>query len=152
MFRIMFVCYGNICRSPMAEFVMKDYVKKMGNEKDFYISSSATSFEEIGNPVYPPAKRILNSHGINCDGKVAVKLKREDYENYDYFIIMDSINEKSIKLLFPFDNGKKIKKILDFTSNPHDIADPWFTGDFNLTYSEIVSGIIGLYKFLIKNR
>lgn len=152
MIRIMFVCHGNICRSPMAEFIMKDYVKKMGIEKDYFISSSAISYEEIGNPVYPPVKKILNEIGIDCSNKKSVKLKKEDYQKYDYFIIMDSINERTIKSIFPTDKDNKIRKLLDFTDNPHDVLDPWFTGEFNLAFNEINQGVKGLINYLSEKR
>lgn len=148
----MFVCYGNICRSPMAEFLMKDYVKKKGKEKDFLILSRATSMDEIGNPVYPPVRRLLNSLGINCNGKVAERLQKEDYDKYDYFLIMDEINARGIKRIFAEDKDNKIKKLLDFSPCSHDIADPYYSGDFDLTYQEITKGIEYFYNFLMKKR
>lgn len=147
----MFVCHGNICRSPMAEFIMKKLVTDAGLQKDFYISSSATSCEEIwndiGNPVYPPARSELKKHGISCEGKRAVQLKREDYNNYDYFIGMDTYNIRNMKNIL--ENGKKIYKLLTFAGRSDDVAYPWYTNDFETTYNDIYSGCNGLLKTLI---
>ena len=153
MIKIMFVCHGNICRSPMAEFIMKDLVAKNNLSDEFYIKSSATSTEEIwngiGNPVYPPACEELKKHGINCEGKRAVQLKKEDYENYDLFICMDSNNLRNIKRIFPSDPEDKVKKLLNYTGNGKDVADPWYYGNFDVTYSDILNGCIALLKELI---
>lgn len=147
----MFVCHGNICRSPMAEFIMKKLVTDAGLQKDFYISSSATSCEEIwndiGNPVYPPARSELKKHGISCEGKRAVQLKKEDYNNYDYFIGMDTYNIRNMKNIL--ENDKKIYKLLTFAGRSDDVADPWYTNDFETTYNDIYSGCNGLLKTLI---
>ena len=152
MHKIMFVCHGNICRSPMAEFVLKDLVKKCGRENEFIISSSATSTEEIwqgvGNPVYPPAKRELLKHGITCDGKRAVQLKEEDYEKYDLFICMDSANVRNATRILNGDKRGKVKKLLSFAGEDRDVADPWFTNDFETTYSDIYAGCSSLLKAL----
>ena len=152
MHKIMFVCHGNICRSPMAEFVMKDLVKKCGKEGEFYISSSATSTEEIwqgvGNPVYPPAKRELLKHGITCDGKRAVQLKADDYEKYDLFLCMDSANVRNATRILNGDKRDKVKKLLSFVGEDRDVADPWYTGDFETTYQDVYNGIVALLKTL----
>ena len=152
MHKIMFVCHGNICRSPMAEFVMKDLAKKCGKEVEFYISSSATSTEEIwqgvGNPVYPPAKRELLKHGITCDGKRAVQLKADDYEKYDLFLCMDSANVKNATRILNGDKRGKVKKLLSFAGEDRDVADPWYTGDFETTYQDVYNGIVALLKTL----
>lgn len=144
----MFVCHGNICRSPMAEFILKDMVKKRGIENEFFISSSATSTEEIwggrGNPVYPPAKAELKKHGISCEGKTAVQLKKEDYEKYDMFICMDSMNRRNILRIFGSDNDEKVRKLMTFTSRGGDVDDPWYSGDFATTYRDIFDGCEGL--------
>lgn len=144
MIKVMFVCHGNICRSPMAEFIFKDMVIKAGMESDFYICSSATSTEEIwngaGNPVYPPAKRELAEHGISCDGKRAVQLKLSDYEKYDYFIGMDGANIRNMNIILQGDKAKKVYKLMDFTPQKGDVADPWYTGDFKKTYNDIYLG------------
>ena len=128
MIRIMFVCHGNICRSPMAEFVLKDMVKRRGLEKDFIISSSATSTEEIyngiGNPVYPPAKAILEAHGINPSGKRAVQLKASDYDKYDLFIGMDSANIRNMTRILGGDKDNKIRKLMEYKGSSADVSDP----------------------------
>ena len=150
--RIMFVCHGNICRSPMAEFILKDMVKKLGVGEDFLISSSATSTEEIwngrGNPVYPPAKAELKKHGISCEGKTAVQLKKEDYEKYDLFLCMDRMNYKNIIRIFGSDKDEKVRKLMTYTSRPGDVDDPWYSGDFSTTYRDIHDGCTGLLKEL----
>ena len=152
MHKIMFVCHGNICRSPMAEFVLKDLVKKCGRENEFIISSSATSTEEIwqgvGNPVYPPAKRELLKHGITCDGKRAVQLKAQDYENYDLFICMDSANVRNATRILNGDKNGKIKKLLSFVGREADVADPWYSGDFETTYDDVLKGCLALLETL----
>lgn len=150
MIRIMFVCHGNICRSPMAEFIMKKLVSDAGLQKEFYISSSATSTEEIwngiGNPVYPPAQAELRKHCISCDGKRAVQLKKSDYDNYDYFVGMDTVNIRNMKKILG--NDKKIYKLLTFAGRSDDVADPWYSGDFATTYSDIYSGCNGFLEYL----
>ena len=155
MTKVMFVCHGNICRSPMAEFVMKDMVAKQGLEDEFYIASSATSTEEIwngiGNPVYPPARRELAKHGISCEGKRAVQIKREDYDKYDIILCMDTNNMRNIKRIIPTDPEKKIQKLLDFAYGG-DVADPWYTGDFETTYNDVLRGCEGVLKYLLENK
>ena len=148
MIKVLFICHGNICRSPMAEFVMKDLVKKAGLEKEFFIASAATSTEEIGNPVYPPARRRLAQAGISCDGKYAVQLTKKDYEKYDYIIGMEQVNIKNIMRIVGEDPQKKVYRLLDFTGQPGDIADPWYTGDFDTTYEQVLAGCEGLLKEL----
>lgn len=150
MIKIMFVCHGNICRSPMAEFILKDLVKAQGKEKDFLIKSSATSTEEIwngvGNPVYPPAKAELAKHGISCEGKRAVQLKREDYEKYDLFIGMDSANIRNMHRILSGDPEGKIRKLMDYTDRGGDVADPWYTRSFDITYRDVLEGCNALLK------
>lgn len=144
MIRIMFVCHGNICRSPMAEFILRDMVKKQGREEEFVVVSSATSREEIwgerGNPVYPPAKAELEKHGISCDGKYAVQLKKSDYDKYDLFVCMDSANVRNAIRILGADEKKKVKKLMSFTGSNKDVADPWYSGDFEVTYKDIYQG------------
>ncbi len=140
MTRILFVCHGNICRSPMAEFVMKDLVKKAGLEGQFQIASAATSTEEIGNPVYPPARRKLAEHGICCAGKTARQLTRADYARYDLLIGMDRANIRNMSRICGGDPEGKIKLLLDFTDRPGDVADPWYTGDFDATWRDVLEG------------
>ena len=130
MTKILFVCHGNICRSPMAEFVMKDMIRKRGVSDLFEIASAATSREEIGNPVYPPVKKLLESKGISCAGKTAVQIEPADYDYYDYIIGAEHANVKNIAAMMGGDPKAKIYRLLDFTRNPRDIADPWYTGDF----------------------
>ena len=152
--RIMFVCLGNICRSPMAEFIFRDMVKQKGLENEFFIASSATSTDEIiggiGNPVYPPAKRELLSHGISCEGKRAVQLKWEDYEKYDLFVGMDSSNIRNMHIILKGDKQGKIRKLMDYTSRRGDVADPWFTERFDIAYRDIYDGCEGLLKAVTK--
>lgn len=148
MLKIMFVCHGNICRSTMAEFLFRDMVKKDGLKDKFIISSSGTSSEEAGNPVHYGTRRVLNKYGIDCSNKYAVKLKSTDYDNYDYFIGMDSANRYNMLRIFGGDPENKVSLMLDYTTTPRDVADPWYTGNFNQTYADIVSGIQGFYDFL----
>lgn len=152
MIRIMFVCHGNICRSPMAEFIMKKKVNEAGLSDSVYISSSATSTEEIwhgqGNPVYPPAKAELKKHGIACDGKYAVQLQASDYVKYDYFIGMDTMNIRNMKRILGNDKEEKINKMMTFAGRSDDVADPWYSGDFSRTYSDIDEACDGLLEFV----
>ncbi len=148
----MFVCHGNICRSPMAEFILKDMVSRRGIADEFVISSCATSTEEIwgdvGNPVYPPAKAELAKHGIKCDGKRAVLLKKSDYTKYDLFIGMDSMNIRNIYRILDGDPDGKIRKLMEFTGSSKDVADPWYSGNFDITYRDIYSGCEALLEAL----
>ena len=140
MTKILFVCHGNICRSPMAEFVMKDLVKKAGLEDQFQIASAATSTEEIGNPVYPPARRKLAEHGISCAGKTARQLTKADYALYDLLIGMDRANIRNMARICSGDPDGKIKRLLDFADRPGDVAAPWYTGDFDATWRNVLEG------------
>lgn len=146
MIRILFVCHGNICRSPMAEFILKDMVKKAGIEKDFEIRSAATSTEETGNPVYPTARRILAEHGISCEGKTAVQMTKADYAYYDYIIAMDRSNLRNMKRFVGDDEQKKVSLMMDYTNRRGDVADPWYTGDFETTWNDICEGCEGLLE------
>ena len=146
MTRILFVCHGNICRSPMAEFVMKDLVKKAGLESEFLIESAATSTEEIGCPVYPPARRKLAEHGIDCTGKSARQLTRTDYTQYDLLIGMDRANLRNMHRICGGDPDGKIKLLLDYTDRPGDVADPWYTGDFDATWRDVLEGCTELLE------
>lgn len=150
MIRIMFVCLGNICRSPMAEFILKDLVKKQNLESEFYISSSATSSEEIGNGVHYGTIRKLNQEKIPVEDRVAKKLKKEDYDKYDYIIGMENSNIVRIKAIVGKDTANKVYKLLDFTNEKKDIADPWYTGNFTKTYEEVLKGCQALYNYLTK--
>jgi protein-tyrosine phosphatase len=138
--KILFVCHGNICRSPMAEFVMKDLVRKAGREDEFEIASAATSTEEIGNEVYPPARRKLAEHGIGCKGKTARQMTRQDYAHYDLLIGMDSWNIRNMLRICGSDPEGKIQMLMDYTRRPGDVADPWYTGDFEATWRDVLEG------------
>lgn len=150
MIRIMFVCHGNICRSPMAEFIMKKLAAGFGYGDDIYIESSATSTEEIGNPVYPPARAELAKHGISCAGKVSVQLRKQDYDRYDYFIGMDSANIRNMNRIFGSDKDGKIYKLMTFAGKSGDVADPWYSRDFEAAYRDIDEGCRGLIKHLLE--
>ena len=134
MIKILFVCHGNICRSPIAEFVMKDLVKKAGRANEFHIASAAVSREEIGNPVYPPARRELARHGITCDGHAAHQITRKELEDYDYIYYMDASNARYLRRLFGAD-ADKCRPLLS-----RDVADPWYTGDFGATWDDVLEG------------
>ena len=146
MTKILFVCHGNICRSPMAEFVMKDLVEKAGRSHDFYIESAAVSAEELGNPVYPPACRELVAHGISCEGKTARQMTRLDYDRFDLLICMDSNNLRRMERICGGDAQRKMTRLLDHTAHPGDVADPWYTGDFSATWRDVVDGCTALLE------
>ena len=148
MIKILFVCHGNICRSPMAEFVLKNLVKMEGIEKEFYIASAATSTEEIGNPVHFGTRNKLKEYGISTEGKRAVQLKKEDCEKYDYFLGMDQANIRNMKRILGTEANGKIFRLLDFTDNPGDIADPWYTGNFDLTYKDVMEGCENFLQYI----
>ena len=148
MTKILFICHGNICRSPMAEFVMKDLVEKAGLGARFEIASAATSTEEIGNPVYPPARRTLAEHGISCAGKTARQVTRRDYETYDLLIAMDQNNLRNLRRMLGQDTQGKIHLLMDYTSRPGEVADPWYTDDFAQTWDDISEGCAGLLEAL----
>ena len=142
--RILFVCHGNICRSPMAEFVMKHLVAEAGLSDYLEIASAATSTEEIGNPVYPPARRKLAEHGIGCEGKTARQMTRDDYRYYDKVVAMDRNNLRNLRRMFGDDTEHKISLLMDHTRCPGDVADPWYTGDFEATWRDVLEGCRGL--------
>ncbi len=170
MIKVLFVCLGNICRSPMMEFMFKDMLKKRGIEDKFYVESAGTSSEEKGNPVHVGARRKLEQYGINCDGKTARKLTKEDYDNFDYIIAAEESNiydmeyifgrdkfvprgeNKQLNKLFAFkreilrDKNGKVHKLLDFTNYPRDISDPWYHGNFDATYDDIKEGLIAFLE------
>ena len=142
MIKILFICHGNICRSPMAEFVMKDLVKKAGLEKEFSIASAAVSREEIGNPVYPPAQRELQKHGIRCDGHAAHQITRAELQSYDYIYYMDGSNARYLRRLFGAE-AEKCRPLLY-----RDVADPWYTGNFGQTWQDILEGCTAILEEL----
>ena len=146
--KILFVCHGNICRSPLAEYILRDMVAKRGDSAGFYIASAATSTEEIGNPVYPPARRKLQEHGISCDGKREVQLKKSDYAEYDYLLGMEERNIINMKRILGGDPKGKVYRLLDFSDRPRDIADPWYSGDFDTAYEDIREGCEAFLNFL----
>ncbi len=146
--RLLFVCHGNICRSPMAEFVMRDLVERAGLGDRFEIASAATSGEEIGNPVYPPARRKLAEHGIGCDGKTARRLVAEDGRRYDLLIGMDRANLRDMRRICGPEAEGKLRLLLDGTDRPGDVADPWYTGDFEATWRDVLAGCRGLLERL----
>ena len=148
---ILFICHGNICRSPMAEFVMKDLVKKSGLEAQFHIESAATSTEEIGNPVYPPARRKLTEHGISCEGKTARQLINADYDRFDLLVGMDRANLRNMHRICGGDYDGKLCLLMDYTDRPGDVADPWYTGDFEATWQDVLAGCRGFLSQLQKS-
>ena len=156
MIKIMFVCHGNICRSPMAEFIFKDMISKRGLSNSFSVSSSATSTEEIwgdvGNPVYPPARDELAKHGISCAGKRAVQLKKSDYNKYDYFLVMDSMNLRNTLRIFGADPENKVHKLMDFTERPGDVSDPWYSRRFDVAFRDISEGCEALLHRLVSGQ
>lgn len=149
---VMFVCHGNICRSPMAEFIFRDIVNKAGRGDAYHISSSATSTEEIwgavGNPVYPPARDELLRHGLRCDGKRAVQVKKSDYDKYDLFVVMDGNNVRNIMRIFGSDKENKVHKLMDYTNRGGDVADPWYSRNFKTAYDDIELGCKCLFEYL----
>lgn len=146
MIKVLFICHGNICRSPMAEFLLKDIVQKRGIADDFYIASAATSTEEIGNPVHYGTRNKLAQYGISTAGKYAVQLRRDDYDKYDYLLGMDEWNIRNMLRILKQDPEKKVHRLLDFSDNPRDIADPWYTGNFDVTYQDIMEGLEAFLK------
>lgn len=148
MTRVLFVCHGNICRSPMAEFVLRDMAEAAGRGAEFVIASAATSTEEIGNPVYPPARRKLAEHGIRCGGKAARQMTAEDYRRYDLLIGMDGRNLTNMRRICGGDPDGKMHLLMDFTRRPGDVADPWYTGDFDATWRDVTEGCRGLLQWL----
>lgn len=156
MIKVLFICHGNICRSPMAEFILKDIVSKQGLADRFFIASAATSSEEIwgdtGNPVYPPAREKLAQHGISCKGKRAVQVTKKDYAVYDYLICMDANNVRNLRRIIGEDREGKVSLLLDYTAGKsQSIADPWYTGNFDVTYQDIVEGCEGFLNYLKEN-
>ena len=152
MIKVLFVCHGNICRSPMAEFMFKDMIKKQNLEDRFYVRSAAQSNEEAGNPVYPQAREKLTEHGIDCSGKTAVKITADDYKNYDYILAMEKFNIEQIYPITGGDPDGKIHLLLDYTERKGDISDPWFTRDFDRAYNDILDGITGFLDYIKRDK
>ncbi|MGN0135279.1 arsenate reductase/protein-tyrosine-phosphatase family protein [Anaerotignum sp.] len=152
MIKVLFICHGNICRSPMAEYLFRDMVQKRGISQEFYIASAATSREEIGNGVYPPAKRKLASVGISCEMHHARQVTKADYDTYDYFLVAERYNIPNLMRQIKEDPEHKVHRLLDFSAHPRDIADPWYTGDFDTTYDDIMEGLEGFLAYLEKEK
>ena len=149
---ILFICHGNICRSPMAEFVMKDLVQKAGLASEFHIELAATSREEIGNSVYPPARRKLAEHGISCEGHAVRQLTNQDYDECDLLIGMDQANLRDMYRICGGDYAEKMSLLMDYTARPGNVADPWYTEDFEATWQDVLEGCQGLLKELTAGR
>ena len=149
-YHILFVCHGNICRSPMAEFIMKDLVAKEGLSGRFHIESAATSTEEIGNEVYLPAKQKLAEHGISCKGKTARQMTAADYNRFDLLIGMDRWNLRNMKAICGGDPDNKIHLLMDYTKRPGEVADPWYTGNFDATWRDVLEGCSALLESIAR--
>ena len=149
MIKVLFICHGNICRSPMAEFVMKEKVHEQGLDDLFEIASAAATTEEIGNPVYPPARRKLAEHGISCEGKRARLMTRRDYAYYDRIIGMDRENWYDMMRMTGNDPDGKVSLLMDYTDRQGDVADPWYTRDFEATWRDVNEGCDGLIRYLV---
>ena len=152
MVRILFVCHGNICRSPMAEFIMKDLVEQAGRSVEFSIASAATSREELGNEVYFPAKKKLREHGISCEGKTARQMTRQDYRDYDLLIGMDRRNLENMRRISGGDPEQKLHLLMKFAGKHSEVADPWYTGDFEATWQDVLEGCQGLLRFCMNQK
>ena len=150
MVKILFVCHGNICRSPMAEFILKDLAEKEGLSAQLQVGSAAVSSEELGHPVYPPARRKLAEHGISCAGKTARQLQREDYARWDLLLGMDRSNLRGMRRICGGDPDGKIRLLMDYTHRPGEVADPWYTGDFEAAWRDISEGCAGLLRALFQ--
>lgn len=147
--RILFVCHGNICRSPMAQFIMQDLVRKSGLQDCFQIASAATSTEEIGNSIYPPAQKTLTAHGVAFGHHAARQLQKQDYARYDLLIGMDYANIRNIQRICGGDSEQKIHLLMDYSNTPgKEVADPWYTGNFETTWQDVLSGCQGLLQAL----
>ena len=140
MIKILFVCHGNICRSPMAEFIMKELVSQAGAAEDFYIASAATSYEEIGNGVYPPVKALLKLRGMDCSAKTARHILQEDYQNFYLIIGMDNANMRNMRNFWGGDPDGKLRMLLSYCGSSREVADPWYTGEFDTTLRDVLAG------------
>ena len=148
---ILFICHGNICRSPMAEFVMKDILRRHLPEEKYCVESAATSREEIGNPIYPPVRRVLKDMGVAFDSKkTARQVTASDYDRFDLLVCMDKQNIRNLERIIPNDPFGKICRLMDFTEHPRDVADPWYTGDFMQTEHDVTEGCRALFETFFK--
>lgn len=152
MIKILFICHGNICRSPLAEFVMKDFLNKRGAGDSVYVESAATSREEIGNDIHRGTRRILEREGIPYTSRKARQVTKTDYENFDYLIIMDEENRRGLRRIIPCDPECKIFKLMEYAGESRDVADPWYTGNFDVTYDDIKRGIEGFWEKELKGK
>lgn len=150
MIKVLFICHGNICRSPMAEYVMKDMVRKAGCEEEFEIASAATSREEIGNDIHRGTKAKLREQGIAFEKRQARQVTKKDYEEFDYLILMDRENKRGLSRIISADPYNKVHMLLGFAGKDRDIADPWYTGNFDETYDDVVAGCQAFLQFLAK--
>ena len=148
--KVMFVCHGNICRSPMAEFVMKDKIKERGLDSVVKVYSSATSYEETGNPVYPPAIAKMKKEGVTIYPHRSVTIEKEDYDKYDMIVAMEERNIRRMMMKFGADPKNKISRLLDHSDRPRDIADPWYNDDFDAAYNDIVEGVDALIDYIVR--
>ena len=148
MYKVLFICHGNICRSTAAQYVMQDMVKRAGLAESFFIDSAATSTEEIGNPVYPPMRRTLESHGVPCEGHRARQMTRRDYDAFDLIIAADDENLYYMNRICGGDPEGKLRLLMDYTDRPGQVADPWYTGDFEATWRDVSEGCAGLLRTL----
>lgn len=150
MIKILFICHGSICRSPMARYVLRNMVDQMGVGDDFIIESAATSREELGNPVYPPARTKLAEHGIDCRGYAARQMREMDYQEFDYIIGMDHENMYYMKRMWPTDPEGKLSLLMDYTGHPREVSDPWYTRDFEATWQDVNEGCRGLLQQILE--
>ena len=148
MVKILFICHGNICRSPMAEYVFAELARRAGREDEFAVASAATSREEIGNDMYPPAKACLRAHGIPFARRHARQVTRADYDDYDLLIIMEEFNRRNLRRILPDDPENKVRTLMSFTGSDRDVADPWYTDDFETAYDDILRGCTALLEAL----
>ena len=148
MIKVLFICHGNICRSPLAEIVFKKMVEDEGLSYNFLIDSAATSREEIGNPIYPPVRDLLRRRGVSYEPHYARQVTREEMEEFDYIVCMERYNVRNLERLFGHDFNSKISLLLDYTSKPGDVADPWYSGDFETTWNDVNEGCRGLLEKL----